>query len=316
MLLPRLVLPNFFIVGAPKAGTTSLYHQLDQHPQVYMSPVKEPCYFASEIRPGNFEEEHQPRIKREAQELQRYLTGSLAEKRFGGIVTEWDDYLKLFQNGTGEKAIGEASVCYLWSETAAKNIASKIPDAKIIMILRDPAERAFSQYLHTVADGLVRRSFREQIELGTKNSGKFSVLHPFLEFGMYYEQVKRYIELFPRENLRIYLYEEDHERILPDVLEFLNLDLSFMPDTAQRHLEKRVPRTITPAYFLKKYGIWQQAKEWIPGALQSLARTAVLRERKTVTIESKDRQYLIAYYREDVRRLANLLGRDLEAWLH
>jgi len=310
-----MVLPNFFIVGAPKAGTTSLYHQLDQHPQVYMSPVKEPCYVASEIRPENFAEEHQPRISGEAQGLQEYLDGSMMEKRFGGIVSEWNDYLKLFQNGTGEMAIGEASVCYLWSQTAAKNIASKIPHAKIIMILRDPAERAFSQYLHTVADGLVRRSFREQIELGTKNSGKFSVLHPFLEFGLYYEQVKRYLELFPRENLRIYLYEQDHERILPDVLGFLNLDSSFVPDTTQRHLEKRVPRTITPAYFLKKYGIWQQAKAWIPTALQPLARAAVLKERKTVSIEPMDRQYLIDYYQEDVRRLANLLERNLEAWL-
>jgi hypothetical protein len=311
-----VILPNFFIVGAPKAGTTSLYHQLDQHPQVYMSPVKEPCYFAAEIRPENFAEEYQPRISHETQELQRYLAGSLAEKRFGGMVSKWDDYLKLFQNSTGKKAIGEASVCYLWSQTAAQTIASKIPHAKIIMILRDPAERAFSQYLHTVADGLVRKSLREQINLSLQaNHKKFSVLHPFLEFGSYHDQVKRYLELFPRENLRIYLYEEDHERILLDVLGFLNLDSTIVLDTAQRHLEKNVPRAPAPAYFLKKYGIWQQAKKWIPGALQPFVRSTVLRERKTVTMEPQDRQYLIDYYREDVQRLACLLNRDLQTWL-
>jgi hypothetical protein len=314
--LPHLVLPNFFIAGAPKAGTTSLYHQLDQHPEVYMSPVKEPCYFASEIRLENFAEEYQPRVNRDQQALQQYLAGSLAEKRFGGMISEWTDYLKLFQNGTGAKAIGEASVCYLWSPTAAKNIAAQIPHAKIILILRDPAERAFSQYLHTVADGLVRRSFREQIELSIQNNGKFSVLHPFLEFGLYHDQVKRYLELFPRDSLRIYLYETDHERILLDVLRFLNLDSNVVLDTSERHLKKRVPRSIAPAYFLKKYGVWQQAKEWIPGALQPLVRSAVLSEHKTLRIEPQDRKYLIDYYREDIRKLAYLLDRDLEAWLH
>jgi hypothetical protein len=281
-----------------------------------MSPVKEPCYFASEIRPENFEQEYQPRVNRDAQALQQYLAGSLAEKRFGGMISEWTDYLKLFQNGTGAKAIGEASVCYLWSQTAAKNIASKIPNAKIIMILRDPAERAFSQYLHTVADGLVRISFREQIELSIENNGKFSVLHPLLEFGLYHDQVKRYLELFPRENLRIYLYETDHKRILLDLLKFLNLDPSFVPDTSERHLEKKLPRSIAPAFFLKKYGLWRRAKKWIPGAVQPLVRSAVLRERKTLRIAPEDRKYLIDYYREDVRRLACLLDRDLEAWLH
>jgi hypothetical protein len=309
-------LPNFFIVGAPKAGTTSLYHQLDQHPEVYMSPVKEPCYFASEIRLENFAEEYQPRVNRDAHALQQYLAGSLVEKRFGGMISEWADYLKLFQNGSSAKAIGEASVCYLWSQTAAKNIASKIPNAKIIMILRDPAERAFSQYLHTVADGLVCRSFREQIELSIENNGKFSVLHPFLDLGLYHDQVKRYLEHFPRQNLRIYLYETDHERILLDVLKFLNLDPSFVPDTSERHLEKKVPRSIAPAFFLKKYGLWQQAQRWIPGALQPLVRAAVFRERKTLRMEPEARKYLIDYYREDIRRLACLLDRDLEAWLH
>ena len=137
------VLPNFFIVGAPKAGTTSLYHLLDQHPQIYMSPVKEPCYFASEIRPENFSAEHEPRIRREAQELRQISSGPMLEKRFSGVVSKWDDYLKLFQNATNEKAIGEASVRYLWSQTAAQNIISRVPNAKIIIVLRDPASSSF-----------------------------------------------------------------------------------------------------------------------------------------------------------------------------
>src|ERR1700751_3282597 len=150
--------PNFFIVGTGKAGTTSLYHYLKQHPQIYMSPIKEPCYFASEIRLENFGPELLAMATRDAPALRNYLDGPMREKRFGGIVTCWEDYLRLFRQAQAEKGIGEASVCYLWSKTAARNIAAQIPDARILMILRDPAERAFSQYLPLLTNGYSRMS--------------------------------------------------------------------------------------------------------------------------------------------------------------
>ncbi len=118
MLPSPAALPNFFIVGAPKAGTTSLYHYLDQHPQIFMSPIKEPNYFATEIRPENFGDELQPQVAEDLRELREYLRGPMPKKSFGGLVSQWDDYLKLFQSAKTEKAIGEASVCYLWSKTA------------------------------------------------------------------------------------------------------------------------------------------------------------------------------------------------------
>ncbi len=309
------VLPNFFIVGAPKAGTTSLYHSLDRHPQIYISPVKEPCYFASEIRPENFSEEHAPRIRREAQDLREYLNGPIREKRFSGVVSDWDDYLKLFQDATEKTAIGEASVCYLWSPTAAQNIISRIPNAKIIIILRDPAERAFSQYLHTVTAGLVHNSFREQVEQSVRSpGGKFDVFHPFLELGLYYQQVKRYLDLFPKQNLRIYFYQE-HAEMVPDILRFLNVDSSLAPAAIERHLEARVPRALNASYFLKKTGVWQGAKRITPQAFLPLLRRTVFQQRKDVAMDTKDRQYLIAYYRDDIARLSTLLDRDLTAWM-
>jgi hypothetical protein len=104
-------LPNFFIVGAPKAGTTALYHYLDQHPEIYMSPIKEPNYFAAEIRPENFSEELQKQIGRDQKALGGYLRGSMQEKRFGGLVSDWADQM-LFRHVKKEKAIGE-SECYV-----------------------------------------------------------------------------------------------------------------------------------------------------------------------------------------------------------
>jgi hypothetical protein len=105
-------LPNFFIVGAPKAGTTSLYHYLDQHPQVYMSTIKEPNFFAAEIREENFDPKLRRGIARETRGLRKFLSGPMHEKRFGGIVADWEDYLHLFANANNESALGEASVCY------------------------------------------------------------------------------------------------------------------------------------------------------------------------------------------------------------
>ncbi len=197
--------PSFFIVGSPKAGTTSSDSYLDQHPQIYMSPIKEPNYFASELRPENFHPRFRPRTLNEVENVRQYLAGPMTEKRFGGPVIDWESHLRLFQNARQGQAVGEASASYLWSASAAGNISTRIPGARIVMILRDPAERAYSQYLQAVSEGLVHRSFREQVRLSLKGeSGPFDVLNPLLEFGLYSEQVKRYLQVFPELNVKIY----------------------------------------------------------------------------------------------------------------
>src|SRR5580658_3890788 len=132
----QAVLPNFFLAGAPKAGTTSLYHYLSQHPQIYTSPIKEPCYFASEFRSENCTKSSRAAVERNQRDLQKYLESPMRERRFGGIITDWGDYQRLFEQARGQTAIGEASPGYLWSETAARNIHAKIPNAKILLILR------------------------------------------------------------------------------------------------------------------------------------------------------------------------------------
>jgi hypothetical protein len=313
-------LPNFFIVGAPKAGTTSLYHYLAQHPDVYMSPIKEPNYFSEEIRLCNIDANWQEWAQREDASLQQYLRGPMQEKRFGGIVSNWPDYLKLFQNVNGEKALGEASVCYLWSKTAAQNIASTLHNAKIIMVLRDPVERAFSQYKQSVASGLVKNSFRELVETNlNRKSDKFDLLNPFLEFGLYNEQVKRYMELFPAENLRIYLYEELRRALpetLADIFRFLEVDPQFSPDTSEQHLRSRAPRYIWPSYMLKQFRIWSPLKNAIPGPFRPAVRKWVFSHSQSLELDPADRIYLNNYYREDTVRLSTLIKRDLHGWLH
>src|SRR5919108_6309578 len=116
---PKEIWPNFFIVGTQKAATTSLYFYLKEIPGVYMSQVKEPFYFAPHA-------------------VQSNTSDLIRDKR---------EYLRLFENASGYVAVGEASPIYLWDPDAPKLIHQTVPHARIIMILRDPIERAYSNYL-------------------------------------------------------------------------------------------------------------------------------------------------------------------------
>jgi hypothetical protein len=319
MMAAILKLPNFFIAGAPKAGTTSLYAYLDQHPEIYMSPLKEPNYFAFELREENFSAADRPRVEREAAELRRYLNGDLREKRFGGLVSAWDDYAKLFRHVSGETAIGEASPCYLWSPTAARNIAQRIPHARIIISLRNPADRAFSQFLQMTALGVVRGSFRRQIEDSLRSTRReFGPCWPFLEFGQYHGQVQRYLNEFPRAQVHISLYEELQQA--PDALlsalhGFLGVRADFTGDLSRRHHEPEVPRLAGAAYYLKKWGVWPHLRKLVPRTWVPRAKSLTRRPRASIQMEPADRDLLADYYRDDIRKLGILLGRDLTAWL-
>jgi Sulfotransferase family len=312
-------LPNFFIVGAGKAGTTSLHRYLSQHPQIYMSPVKEPCYFASEVRPESLSSPMQRHLALQSRSLAAVLHDGKPTTPMGWLAGDWAEYLRLFQHVQQETAIGEASAIYLWSASAPGNIQARVPDAKIIMILRSPAERAFSQYLHQVSVGLTRATFREHIQ--TCMSAPRSVLgihYPFLEIGLYSEQVKRYLDRFPKERLRIYWYEEawsEPGRMLRDLFEFLNVDTRFQPDLSLKSLERRAPRSVGLHYFLKQSKLWYPLRRLVPSALRSRLKTLAFRQSKSIAMDAADRRYLIDYYRDDIGKLASLLNRDLSAWV-
>jgi len=320
--VPRLAgisLPNFFLVGAPKAGTTSLYHYLDQHPQIYMSPVKEPHYFSEEIRFENFTDGFQkiaaPRLK----EFRRYLEGPLTTKFSAGPVEDWTDYIRLFQGVNGEPAIGEASVCYLWSKTAAHNIARHCPDARILILLRDPSEAAFSNYLRTLTIAYSYVPFRDQMETALRStSTKIGMLYPFLEFGMYYEQVRRYLSLFPSGRVKVYFYEDyvrHPAKLLQAMFRFLGVDPEFLPNLAIRHMQPRVPRSYFAKRVLTLTGLWRLGGALIPHSVRPLVRRVAFQPRETLHIDPADRNRLVEFYRDDIRKLADLLDRDLSAWL-
>ncbi len=313
-------LPNFFIVGVPKAGTTSLYHHLSQHPDVYMSPLKETSYFSPEMRIELLAPELRALGDRSAQNLRKYLDSPspLLEPYFGGVVTGWADYCRLFKGVGEETAIGEATPGYLWSQTAATRIAARFPEARIIAILRNPADRAFSQYLQMSNTGTYRVSFQAHLGacLASSATEEINMLHPFLEYGLYAAQLHRYRDVFPAAQIGVWLYEDTRRPcFLGDVFEFLGVDRSFRPDTSKRYLEQRVPRTPYLNRILQRPGVAAGLRSLVPQPMRSALRSLVYRSRGSVAMSNRERSMLIDHYREDIGKLEGMLGKDLSGWL-
>ena len=305
--------PNFFIVGAAKTGTTSLYHYLHQHPRVFMSPIKEPCFFAPEVAhlaPGAREA-----VEADAAALQAYLDGPLQHMRDRGIVLVWEQYLKLFRHVKDESAVGEASVSYLPSIDAAPSIRSRIPDARIVMMLRDPAQRLFSHYAAARVAGATQMTFAAWLD--GEVQAEAARRPPFgpVWTGRYAEHLQRYLAVFPPGQVRPYLYDDyvrTPARTVADIFTFLDVDPSHPIDMTRRHnvtLEPRLPkvrRLIRPISRAVRVVVPRPIVERIRGSGHTPPR---------LTLTADERAQAIDVYRADIHALATLIRRDLSAWL-
>ena len=310
--------PNIFIVGAGKSGTTALYNFLDMHPDVYMSPIKETNYFSTDIDTEKFNDDYKRLERNKKIVLNRYVDGPMDKKIFGTYVKEYDHYIKLFKNVKNETAIGEASNSYLFSKVAAKNIKDKVPNAKIIMILRDPMTRIFSHHLACVRDGKVRGGFREELERDMQRRRKgWGISHLYVEIGMYYRQVKRYIDLYPKNNIGIYLYEDfkkNTEAVLKKILDFIGVDPDIEIDDSKRYNEAKTPKYKEFNYIITKLGIKKSALQLIPRQYRERVKSSFF-TKPHERLNLKDKKYLINIYKEDVDKLSDLLNKDLSIWL-
>lgn len=295
-----MTMPNFLIIGAEKSGTTALYHYLNQHPQIYMSPVKEPNFFSLD---GEKPEDHGP--------------GHLPT----GHITDIEAYSKLFRGVTGETAIGEASPAYLYQQKAIERIRLYIPDANLIAILRDPVARAYSNFLHCISLGREPLADFEQAlqeeEIRVQNNWRG--LWHYKRKGFYYEQLKRYFDLFDKSQIRVYLYEDlntDPSGTLRDIFHFLGVDESFIPDTSARLNVSGVPRNKALHSLVTNLNR-PAMKKFIPNralhALREPIRNRVLTKPPQLPPEVRGR--LVEVFREDILKLQELIDRDLSKWL-
>ncbi len=300
-------LPNFLIVGAAKSGSTSLYHYLNQHPEVFMPINKEPNFFVSEYQ---------------LQTSPNCPSFKIDRRR---MVFNEEDYYKLFIDAKKEhKAIGEATVTYLYKpECAIPNIKEYLGDPKIVIILRNPVKRAFSQYSYVCELGLEKYSFqdaisREPLRLKDNWSSTFA----YLDQGRLYSQVKSYKEAF--SNVHIIFLEEfinDKQNHLCELYRFLNIDDSFENSFDKEYNVSGVPRL---KYFHKllvhenplKTIIRKMLNPFIsPDKLRAVARNArSYNQGEKMAISEEDKKCLQQVYNDEILSLEHYLGRNLNIW--
>ncbi|MGK2948946.1 MAG: sulfotransferase family protein [Acidimicrobiales bacterium] len=295
--------PTFLVIGAAKGGTTTVHRHLSAHPDVFASPVKEPRFFALEGAPPDH------------------------PGRFPDTVTRWDDYLRLFDGARPDQARGEASTLYLHAAGVIPRVQARIPDARLIAILRHPVDAGWSRYqmvrrLHRVTTPLEELVAEEPdapaSDLVPDAAGTYLV-----RSCRYHAHLERWWAAFPAEQLLVVLYDDlcvdpggTMERIYRhvgvDPMEPGGMDLS------ERHNLGTSPRSIRLYQLLYRPGAAGQAVHRavrrIPGARR--LRDAVERsnDRPTPSMPTELRSALIERLRSDVDSLEVALGRDLSAW--
>jgi hypothetical protein len=297
-----MVMPNFLILGAAKTGTTSIYRYLKQHPDIYMSPAKEPRFFI-------FENEI----------LQFNGIGDKIET----AKTTLQEYQELFAKVRGEKAIGEATTMYLWSQKAPQRIKYYLPNVRLIAILRDPVERAYSNYLHLKqAKREPLDSFAEAIRQEPQRiKDNWWPFWYYQNQGFYYQQLQRYLALFAKEQIKVFLYEDlktNPLKLLQDIFSFLELDASFKPDfSTKTRKAPLIPKNkvlhslIAQPNFLKSFLKPLLPKETRQQIVNKIEQKNLIKPQVSLEI----RQQLITEYREDILQLQDLIQRDLSSWL-
>jgi len=304
--------PNFFIVGAPKCGTTSLHEYLQRHPDVYMPFYKEPHYFGSDLQ------------------------GS----RFMQFRNRPEKYHKLFHDVRSETRIGESSPWYLVSKNAAKEIKSYDPNAKIIMILRNPVDMMYSMWSQ------FRYSGNEQIEIfedalkaePARKQGKQIRRAAHCITGLFYRdmatysvQVKRYFDVFGQDNVKVIIFDDfkaDTAGIYKEVLDYLELDSTFTTnfdvvnpnkDVRVEWLQKLILSTGFSLMLLKdrltylattsRFVPYSYRTETVKGVINAYTK---YEKRSPLTAETRKR--ILSEFESEIDDLGKLLDRDLSYW--
>lgn len=297
---------NLFIVGAAKSGTTSLYNYLAQHPEVFFPNVKEPNYYSDA-------EAHNPSA---------YFKPKKGKFYHNKIIKDPKIYFSIYDEVKEEKIIADSSPSYLWDKQAAKRIQADFPGAKIIILLRNPVERAFSQFLMDLKDGnQTEENFKQALLNDSKIQPKtWGVAHLYKEIGLYHDQVKRYLDIFGREQVKIIIYEEfvkDTGKHLSDICTFLNINTTCIDsiDYNKVYNSYVVPKGRMSKFILKYKNKFGLSKLLVPKFLREYLNNKILfKEEKKPALKLQDKLYLNKIFSSDIIKLENLLQKDLNVW--
>jgi len=296
-LAGAVTLPNFIVIGAAKAGTTALYWYLAEHPQVFMSPMKETNFFAYGL-------DDRGRPLYGDPELHRFPIRSLAE------------YAALFADAGDAIAIGEASPIYLECPQAADRIRERLPAARIACCLREPVDRAYSDYL------MYLRSRGRRLDPERDLSASATWARPdshWMLIGRYHEALSRYYEAFPRDRIHVFLFDDlkrDPAGVVRALYGFLGVDPGFVPDLETPHNVGGVPASMTLERLFTSKRIRAAVESLIPKAtVDRIRRLRTRNLRRPPALPAELRGELIRYFRDDIAATSELIGRSLDHWL-
>ncbi|MGB3633068.1 MAG: sulfotransferase domain-containing protein [Rubrobacteraceae bacterium] len=292
--------PDFFIVGAPKCGTTAMNEYLKEHPEIFVPHRKEPHFFGGDL--------HGP-----------------------AFIRDKEEYLSLFSDATNEHRVGEASVWYLYSNRAAQEIKRFNPHSRIIAMLRDPVEMMYSLHSHWFYSGNEDiASFAEALEAEEerKQGLRISERTTFAE-GLFYrdaasyaKQLQRYYETFEKENIHVVIYDDlkhDTPGVYEKVLGFLGVDTDFRPEFRTINANKMVRNTTLHEFANRPP---QAARNLVRSFAPLTVRRGlgrILKRYNTkpgtrATMDISLERRLRDEFTEEIERLGALLNRDLIAW--
>ena len=295
-----MILPNLLIVGAAKSGTTSLHNYLKQHHDIFMSNHKEPHFL---------------------------INDEIGVNRIPNGLSKYEDYLALFKDSKSYKYRGESSTMYLqFPEISVKNIKKYLNnDIKIIIMLRNPVERAFSGYQHVRRYNMMEKlEFSEAIDECENRyfiNTNFTPASRYLNIGLYYNMVKKFQSNFGKK-IHVIIYDDfinNTQEELSKVFDFLNVkDISI--NTNQKHM---VGGWQWKSIFLKNMFT---KKSWANNFIKFIFPFHPLRRRlksnlvslfssPVVEMHDKTRSKLQEFYNDDINKLSKLLNRDLKFWL-
>ena len=300
-----MTLPNFLLIGAAKSGTTALHAYLRQHPEIFMATPKELRFFSySGPYPPDLDEDY----------IHRGVT-TLAE------------YQAHFEGAKGYAIIGESSPMYLYYPGTAERIKKTLPEnVKLLAILRNPVDRAFSAYTHALRDWLeTAQSFEEALSKEQERiEAGWGILWHYTHAGFYFEQLSRYYRIFRPDQIKVVLHDDlvaDSQKLVRDIFTFLNVDPTFQPDLSSRPNISGFPKN--PQFhewmrrlFMEDNPIKRLSRKILPKTLRQKVMVD-LRERNLEkrAIPEDINRYLHELFREDIQQLEILLDRDLSSWL-
>jgi hypothetical protein len=298
--MPRL--PNFLIIGAAKSATTSLAEYLTQHPDVFIPPGnKEPSYFAlqgQELPPAG------PVPSRVHYELW-----------YSHCVTKFEDYTALFESAGSERAIGEASVRYLYFPDAVRHIKESIPNVRLIAILREPVARLYSHYCMNLQYQFEPLELLDAVAAESeRKADKWGWDWHYVGLGLYGEQLKRYYNAFSPEQIRVFFYDDFVKsplQVIREICRHIGVDEKFSPDMSERGMVSYRPKSGIVERLLR----WPRAsrpgvERFLPIGIPRTMETYVERWNRgpIPKLDSTIKRELRKYFVNDIRELEELLG--------